>query len=113
MYEAQGTGMQRLTRAYLKTVGYKFLIRAGAFTSQYFIAPVTGVVEKRMAYMLHMYTYLMCTPRFKTATHHAHISELFNRFIMCDSMFSQLRVADNSHLQPVFRIAPYQTLNTS
>ena len=67
MYESQRLGMQGLTRANGETVLYELLVFRKSCTFQYLVAPVSLVVEERVADVAHVHAYLVRAPRFQAA----------------------------------------------
>ena len=59
VYEAQSPRMQSLTRTHFETVVYECFVLGRGHTAQNDIAAIAGVVEKRMADVAHMDSYLM------------------------------------------------------
>ena len=104
MAEAEGAGVECLTGTDLKAVFHELAVFSRSLPPEYLIAPIAGVVEKGMPYMLHVYTNLVRASRFKNAFHHRDISQFFYYAVIGSRMLSFRAVGKHCHLQPVLRI---------
>ena len=59
MGEAEGAGVERLSRACRETVVYKLPVRCRRGAAQYLVTAISGIIEKRMADVAHVDAYLM------------------------------------------------------
>ena len=107
MYESESFGVQGLTRAYFETILHELHIFRCGYPSQDFVSAIARVIEKRMAYVFHMYAYLMGASGFQPAFHHGHMRKVVDYFIVGDSVFAVIAVGKDGHLQSVFETSPY------
>ena len=109
MYETEGTGMQRLAGTSFETVGHKLAVRTRGSTLEYLVTSIAFVIEKRMAEMFHVYTYLVRTARFKDALHEGNVANAFQHLIVSNSVLPHGRVSEYCHLQTIVWVSGYLT----
>ena len=90
MDEAKGTRMQCLTATELEAVLYERLVCRTAVAAQYLAASVSLVGKQRMANVLHVCAYLVCTSCLKYALHEGDIAEALQHTIVCDGTLAYL-----------------------
>src|SRR5665647_163266 len=77
-----------MARANFKTIFYKLFV-FGKYRSFYnSIAPISVIIKKRVAYVLHVYPNLVRTAGLQSAFYKRYIIESFQHFIVCDGFFA-------------------------
>ena len=107
MHETERFGVQGLAWTRLKTVLYELCVFGCRYSPQNFVAAISGVVKKRMAYMLHVYADLVCAPCFQLAFNDSYMRKIFYYFVVCDGVFAIVAFRKYRHLQPVFQASSY------
>ena len=103
MHETESTSMESLSWADVKAVANELLILSGGSTTEYFVATISGVVEKRMSDMLHVDTNLVCSPGLENAFDSRAIAERLNNLVVSYGVLSNLAVRwKYVHLETVF-----------
>src|SRR6218665_3923573 len=101
--------MQCMTRAYSKAIINKLLV-FGEYCSFYNpVATISIIIKQRVTYMLHVYTYLVCTTGFKPALNQTHITKFFQYGIMRYCIFAMISFGVYIHYFPETLMAPYMT----
>src|SRR5215204_686929 len=88
MYETQGLCMQGLAWANSKTIIYKLFVLAVYGSLYNFITAVKIIIKKGMAYVFHVYPYLVCSSCLQNTLHHGYIIKSFQYFVMSNGFFS-------------------------
>ncbi|MPM52279.1 hypothetical protein SDC9_99038 [bioreactor metagenome] len=71
-------------------------------SAQYFVSPVTFVVEQRVSDVFHVYTYLMCAACFQLALNKRYVTKSFQYLVVSNRRLSLFAIGENAHLHPVF-----------
>ena len=82
MHETKCLGMQGLPLAAFEAVLYESFVRGTSLPTEYLVATITLVAEKRVPYMFHMRPYLMRAPRLENALHKRNIPKAFKYTVM-------------------------------
>src|ERR1035437_6269855 len=92
MNEAKLLCMQCMAWTNGKAIIYKLFV-FGKHSSFYnFVAAIKVIIKYRVAYKLHVHTYLVGTSGFKPALNKGYIIKSFQNFIMCYSIFSMFTI---------------------
>ena len=104
MNESQSLGVEGLSWQNFETIANKTGVFGINGTLADLIAVVAVIIEKRMAYIIHMHPDLMGTPCFKHTFHHSHESETFQHPVMGNRSFALAAVRKNLESEPVSRV---------
>src|ERR1700761_5589186 len=103
--------MQSMARAKLKAIIYKLLVFGINRAFYNSIAAIGFIVKQRMAYVFHMYPYLMCAACFQVALYERGITKPLNYFVVGNGLFTVLTFGKYIHHLPVAQAAAYVTGN--
>ena len=114
MGEAEGAGVERLSRACRETVVYKLPVRCRRGAAQYLVTAISGIIEKRMADVAHVDAYLMGASGLKHTFYQRYMAKCLQHLVMGHGMLAQLRVGGvDGHLEPVFQRPAYVPLDAA
>ena len=105
--------MQGLAWANGKTIIYKLFVFAvhGSFYNA--VAAIGIIIKQRVANMLHVNTYLVCTPGFKPAFYQCSITEAFQYCIVRSGFFSIFPIRIYIHDLAETLMTAYMSCNRS
>src|ERR1035437_3246116 len=96
MNEAKLLCMQCMAWTNGKAIIYKLFVLGKHSSFHYPVAAIHIIIKYRVAYKLHVYTYLVSAPGFKPALNKGYIIKSFQNFIMGYSIFSMFAIRISS-----------------
>ena len=107
MYKAQCLGVQCLAWTQLEAVAHELAVFTEIRALQYLIAAIDIIIEKNVAYVLHVHPNLVRAACLKITLHKRNITQALKNTVVCDRIFAHTLIGRHAHLQPVARIAGY------
>ena len=77
-----------------------------AVAAQDLVAAITGVVEQRVADVLHVYAYLVGASGLQLAAHDGHVGQVLDGVPVGDGVLTLVAVGEYLHQHAVTRVAP-------